>query len=59
MYDQTLNTESQTRISRLLLSKLSNAKKYKIQTKFVESNTKTYSNQISKKLIKKVEASLT
>lgn len=58
MFDQTLNAESQKKSSIVLLSKLSNAKKYKDQTKYLESSTKTYSHLISKKLIKKVEDSL-
>ena len=58
MFSNTTSSDKNSQSTNSLLAKFSNADKYKTNSNPTELSTKSYSDQISKKLIEKVEASL-
>jgi hypothetical protein len=58
MFSNTTNSNKKDQSIKSLLAKLSNADKYKTDSNSIELSTKSYSTQISNKLIEKVEATL-
>lgn len=58
MFSTTNNAHSNKEAVNKLFAKFSDAEKYKESSKKVEFNSKSYSEEITKKLITKVKASL-
>lgn len=58
MFSSTQDSKTKNQKAKSLLAKLSDAKKFSEDSQFSETSTKSYSDQISKKLLQKVEASL-
>lgn len=58
MFSKAQNLKRRDPNTKTLLAKLSDAKKYQKDSNHPEISTKSYSDQISKKLLIKVEASL-
>lgn len=58
MFSSTQDSKTKNQKTKTLLAKLSDAKRYSEDSQLSEISTKSYSDQISKKLLQKVEASL-